>query len=193
MTTGFDVTANEWSTFMNVAYRFLESCGDERASFHPFVDNWSHHATEADMLRGLEFPDISINPNSILLVEGDFTTAFKNQKGQFDVVLTYFFIDTARNLVSYFDSIKAVLKPGGYWINLGPLLYGTGPYVQLSLEEVIQVTEAMGFEYLDTSEKWGDLTIAGRKVRGMRAVYSFNDKALTQSAYNAQFWVAKLK
>lgn len=189
---GFQVVANEWSTFMNVAYRYLEANPDKHTStFHPFVDGWSHHANEGDMLRKLSFPERKADPDSILVVEGDFTTVFNAEAGTYDVVVTYFFIDTARNLMAYFDTIKMVLKPGGKWVNLGPLLYGTGPFVQLSLEEVIQVTEAMGFKYLDTDEKWGEITLEGRTPRGMEAVYSFNDRALTRSAYKAQFWVAE--
>ncbi|KAH8667188.1 N2227-like protein-domain-containing protein [Ilyonectria robusta] len=189
---GFDVTLNEWSMYMNVAYRFLESHRARHTeSLHPFIDGWSHHATEADMHRKLSFPDVDINASSVVMVEGDFTTAFQNQAGNYDVVVTYFFIDTARNLMSYFDTIKKVLKPGGYWINLGPLLYGTGPFVQLSLEEIVLVTEAMGFQYLDTDESCGDLTLPDRKVRGMEGIYGFDDRALTKSAYNAQFWVAR--
>ncbi|XWW96222.1 hypothetical protein V2A60_004195 [Cordyceps javanica] len=191
---GFQVTANEWSAFMNVAYRFLETFPDVNASScHPFADTWSHHITEGDMVRTIRFPDVAVNRSSVLLVEGDFTTVFNHEPGSYDVLLTYFFIDTARNLMTYFDTITKLLKPGGYWINLGPLLYGTAPLVQLSLEEIISVTETMGFEYLETNEQYGSLTIPGRTVRGMRAVYSFNDKALTTSAYKAQFWVAQKK
>ncbi|OAA53374.1 N2227-like protein [Cordyceps fumosorosea ARSEF 2679] len=191
---GFQVTANEWSAFMNVAYRFLETFPDANASVcHPFADTWSHHITEGDMLRPVRFPEVSLDRggDSVLLVEGDFTTVFNHELGSYDVLLTYFFIDTARNLMSYFDTIEKLLRPGGYWINLGPLLYGTGPLVQLSLEEIISITETMGFDYVETDEKYGSLTIPGRTVRGMRAVYSFDDKALTTSAYKAQFWVAR--
>ncbi|KAF7548807.1 hypothetical protein G7Z17_g6821 [Cylindrodendrum hubeiense] len=189
---GFEVTLNEWSMYMNVAYRFMEAHRARHSeSFHPFIDGWSHHATEADMHRKLSFPDVEINASSVVMVEGDFNTAFQNQAGYYDVVITYFFIDTARNLMSYFDTIKKVLKPGGHWINLGPLLYGTGPFVQLSLEEIVLVTEAMGFQYLDTDESCGDLTFPSRKVRGIEAIYGFDDRALTKNAYNAQFWVAR--
>ncbi|KAM0338326.1 hypothetical protein ACHAPU_011378 [Fusarium lateritium] len=189
---GFEVTINEWSMYMNIAYRFIEAKHSHNShSFHPFIDGWSHHATEQDMTRELTFPDTSIKSTSVVLVEGDFTTAFTDKTGAFDVVVTYFFIDTARNLMSYLDNIKNVLKPGGHWVNLGPLLYGTGPFVQLSLEEIVQVTEAMGFEYLDTDESCGPLTFPERTIRGMEAVYGFDDRALTKSAYNAQFWVAK--
>lgn len=191
---GFEVTANEFSMYMNIAYRFLEANPTHNASsFNPFVDVWSHHISENDMLRQLQFPDVNLPTDSVVLVEGDFTTVFNQEGGKYDILLTYFFIDTARNLMSYFDTIRHLIKPGGYWMNLGPLLYGTGPLVQLSLEEVITVTEAMGFTFLDTDESIGDITVQGKKVRGMRAVYSFDDRALTSSAYKAQFWVAQKK
>ena len=177
---------------MNVAYRYLEKHRSQNSnSVHPFIDGWSHHATAANMYRSLPFPDKNINASSVVMMEGDFITAFNHQLGHYDIVITYFFIDTARNLMSYFDTIKKILKPGGYWINLGPLLYGTGPFVQLTLEEIVQVTEDMGFEYLDTGASCGDLTLPGRKVRGMEAIYGFDDRALMKNAYNAQFWVAR--
>ncbi|KAF5687529.1 trehalase [Fusarium denticulatum] len=150
---GFEVTVNEWSMYMNIAYRFIEANRAQNThSFHPFIDGWSHHATESDMIRELTFPDTSLNSTSVVLTEGDFTTVFNDKTHYYDIIVTYFFIDTARNLMSYLDTIKKVLKPGGHWVNLGPLLYGTGPFVQLTLEEIVQVTEAMG----DTSTHHGE-------------------------------------
>lgn len=32
-------------------------------------------------------------------------------------------VDTAPNIVEYIETIYKLLKPGGVWINLGPLLY----------------------------------------------------------------------
>jgi len=32
-------------------------------------------------------------------------------------------MDTAHNILEYIDVIKWILKKGGIWINLGPLLY----------------------------------------------------------------------
>lgn len=188
------MTVNEWSMYMNIAYRLIEANrAQDTHSFHPFIDGWSHHATEADMTRKLSFPDTSLNSTSVVLEEGDFTTVFKDKTHYYDIVVTYFFIDTAHNVMNYFDTIKRVLKPGGHWVNLGPLLYGTGPLVQLTLEEIIEVTEFKGFEYLDTDESCGPLTLEGRTPRSMEAVYSFDNKALTKSAYNAQFWVARTR
>ncbi|KHO01250.1 N2227-like protein [Metarhizium album ARSEF 1941] len=188
---GFQVTVNEWSMYMNAVYRFLEARGSALShSFHPFVDSWSHHVSDDDMNRAVRFPDVAVRPGTVLAVEGDFTTAFTNQSAHYDAVVTYFFIDTARNLMSYFDTISRVLDKGGVWINLGPLLYGTGPLVQLSLEDILAVTREMGFRFLETAEVCGDPTFSEPTVRSMEAVYSFDRVALTRSAYSAQFWAA---
>ncbi|KAG6006744.1 hypothetical protein E4U21_006729 [Claviceps maximensis] len=189
---GFEVTLNEWSMYMNAAYRFLESQTTASSqSVYPFVDDWSHHATNENMLRSLQFPDVPIDKRKVLMVEGDFTTEFRAYTGHYDVLLTYFFIDTARNLMSYLDTIVDVLKQGGLWINLGPLLYGTSPLVQLSLEDILTVTETMGFQFLETHEQCGMPTFEKPTVRSMEASYTFDCRALTKNAYNAQFWVAR--
>lgn len=193
---GFEVTINEWSMYMNIAYRFLETHAHrvDSETVFPFVDSWSHHATTADMQRRLSFPDASLNASEVVLVEGDFTTVFSSKThGQYDVIVTYFFIDTARNLVSYFETIKKLLRPGGYWINLGPLLYGTAPFVQLSLEEIVDLVEnGLDFQFIDVAgSECGEITLPGRLIRGMEAAYGFDDKALTRNAYSAQFWVAQ--
>ena len=100
------------------------------------------------MTRELVFLDAAVNATSVVMVEGDFTTAFSDKTGAYDVVVTYFFIDTARNLMSYLDTIKRVLKPGGQWVNLGPLLYGTGPFVQLSSRTLFRLRSLWDFSIL---------------------------------------------
>lgn len=189
---GFDVTVNERSMYMNLAYRFLEAHPRPGLkSLHPFIDSWSHHATNADMFRGVSFPDVRVNTSAVFLVEGDFVSEFQGRRGQYDAVITHFFIDTARNVMSYFDTIHATLKPGGYWVNFGPLLWGTAPFVQLSLDEIIAITQSMGFEFVDTSDTCGETTFEGTNIRGRMAVYGFDAKSLTRNAFSAQFWVAR--
>jgi carnosine N-methyltransferase len=177
--------------YMNVAYRYLISRADvDSIIFHPFVDSLSHHLTTQDLLRKVTAPEVKPNP-SVLLVEGDFTTVFSKQQGEYDLIVTHFFIDTARNLISYFDTIHRLLKHGGYWINFGPLLYGTGPFVQLSLDEVVSVVERMGFEFQEIDVKCGNISLDEKKVRWSEAEYGFNGRALAKNAYKAQAWVAR--
>jgi carnosine N-methyltransferase len=55
---------------------------------------------------------------------GDFTEIVGEASGEcYDAVVTCFFIDTAHNVLEYLRIISHCLKPGGKWINLGPLLY----------------------------------------------------------------------
>lgn len=187
---GFHVISNEWSTYMNLAYRYIASLKQvKEESLYPYVDSWSHQPTTEELQREVHFPDLVASPDSLIHVEGDFTTEFKRHD-KFDVIVTLFFIDTARNLLHYFETIRDLLKPGGVWINLGPLLYGSRPFVELSLDEIIDILESMEFRFIQTNEQWGEITLPGKKVRGKEARYGLNPRVLTKNSYMAQFWVA---
>ncbi|KAK2877120.1 hypothetical protein FQN49_001394 [Arthroderma sp. PD_2] len=198
---GFEVTSNEWSSFMNIAYRYVEALqSTNSATFFPFIDWWSHQASTADLLRPAQFPDaLPSNTNRssqrpVVHIEGDFTSmhhSLPSSEIKYDIIVTLFFIDTARNLMAYFETIRKSLKDGGTWINLGPLLYGSAPFLQLSLDEIIDVCEGLGFEFLDTDSKCGDITLDGRKVRGKLVPYGLSERSLSKNAYKAQFWVAR--
>ncbi|KAK6511265.1 hypothetical protein TWF481_000185 [Arthrobotrys musiformis] len=56
---------------------------------------------------------------------GEFVSSYNTEEAHesFDCVATCFFIDTARNLLDYLDTIRNVLREGGAWINHGPLLW----------------------------------------------------------------------
>lgn len=193
------MTINEWSTYVLAAFRYLEAhLGRDCFVFHPFIDGLSNHLTSDDMKRPVTVPqaDFQTSLSSVLLVEGDFTTAFANGTGQYDVIVTHFFIDTARNLLSYLDTIHRLLRPGGHWINFGPLLYGSAPFVQLSLDEVISVSEAMGFAFMTMNDVCGNKTFRDAKgglgmIRSKHAAYGFNDLELRKNTYLAQAWLAR--
>lgn len=131
-----------------------------------------------------------IDQSSVLLIEGDFTTAFAKHTGQYDIIVTLFFIDTARSLISYLETIHRLLRPGGRWINLGPLLYGTSPFVQLSLDEIVALSARIGFEFQETDAAFGNITIPGMPVRGFEVAYGRNGRGLNKNAYQAQYWEA---
>jgi carnosine N-methyltransferase len=50
---------------------------------------------------------------------GEFVEVYGGAPGAWDAVVTCFFLDTAPNACVYIETINAILKPGGYWINLG--------------------------------------------------------------------------
>jgi carnosine N-methyltransferase len=59
---------------------------------------------------------------------GDFEEVYGSpgMRARFDAVATCFFLDTARNVVRYLEVVWHALKPGGYWVHLGPLLWHWG-------------------------------------------------------------------
>jgi carnosine N-methyltransferase len=75
-------------------------------------------------------------------------------RASFDAVVTCFFIDTAHNILEYLEVIHSVLRPGGLWVHLGPLLWhwADGGWaeqsVELCLADVQQLAALMGFEVL---------------------------------------------
>lgn len=62
------------------------------------------------------------------MTTGDFTNVYQQEEYEdsFDAVATVFFIDTAPNLLVYVETVKRCLRKGGWWINVGPLLWHFG-------------------------------------------------------------------
>lgn len=57
------------------------------------------------------------------MVAGEFVEVYSKQPGTWDCVVTCFFMDTAHNIIEYIECISNILKKGGIWVNIGPLLY----------------------------------------------------------------------
>ncbi|CAD5214166.1 unnamed protein product [Bursaphelenchus xylophilus] len=130
---GFSVTGNEFSYFMILASNFMLNACKEKEQFtiYPYLLDFSNCWSYSDALRPVKIPDIdpssqldnTSRPNSFSMCAGDFVTAFEGYEQIFDTVITVFFIDTAVNPFKYIQTIKRLLKPGGRWINFGPLTY----------------------------------------------------------------------
>lgn len=70
----------------------------------------------------------------------------------FDSVVTVFFLDTAHNVIAYIETIYDILKPGGYWVNLGNV---TSIYM-LYCESIRLISFCM-YIWLATSFCWSKL------------------------------------
>jgi carnosine N-methyltransferase len=115
------------------------------------------------------------------LVEGDF---FK-LSASWSHVVTLFFIDTSLNVIKTIQHIYSLLEPGGVWINLGPLLWvSSGVALELSLDEVLQVAELVGFELLPVNE-------SGESVAMVECEYTSDPEAMIRWLYKAAFWIAR--
>lgn len=101
----------------------------------------------------------------------------------YDYIVTQFFIDTAKNIISTLEQIHNLLKPGGTWINLGPLLWrgGAQASLELSLDEIISLSEMSGF------------SVDYESRRTIDCEYTADSSAMMKWVYRAELWVATKK
>lgn len=156
---GFASQGNEFSFHMLLPSFFILNLTPEVNShtLYPYIHSFSNHLSTEKMLRPVTIPDVSptdLPKNSdFSLVAGDFLDVYGrgSEDGKWDVIATSFFIDTAKVVVEYLETIKRCLAPGGTWINLGPLLWHwennstNEPSIELSLDEVKALCSEMGF------------------------------------------------
>lgn len=119
---GYDVTANELDYGSILVYHLL---ANHTSSLHqhtlqPFVTKWTHQANPSARYSALTVPDHWPN-RAVKLVEGDFLDMFPRD-GEFDAIVTLFFIDISDNVIDFLSNIYRLLKPAGVWINLGRML-----------------------------------------------------------------------
>ena len=108
------------------------------------------------------------------------------QTNQWDAVATCFFIDTAHNVVEYLEIIANCLKPGGVWVNFGPLLFHWADAraylendelsVEMSLADVERVADAVG------------LDVVKKEMRESK--YTGDKMSMCQTVYECAFIVA---
>lgn len=70
--------------------------------------------------------------------------------GCFDTLITPWFIDVnGKDVRLLIAQIQKLLKPGGNWINTGPLLYGSDipPARRYSTDEIVELSQVAGFEF----------------------------------------------
>ena len=105
---------------------------------------------------------------------GDFGLMFRSRayEANFEAVVTNFFIDTAKNvsqirphffsfsvralilachlqIIEYVEAIRHCLKPGGIWVNHGPLQWHSEEALMLPYDDLVQLIRDMGFVILE--------------------------------------------
>ena len=128
---GFECQGNEFSLFMLFASNFVlnKTRAVDCFKIFPYIHNYCNNVDSKDQLRAVSFPDA--DPNELpeeakfSMAAGNFLEVYSEPEylASQDAVVTCFFMDCAHNILEFVQVIHRVLKAGGVWINLGPLLY----------------------------------------------------------------------
>jgi len=166
---GYHVEANEISPSMAaVASSVLrmmnhttEASSSSSSSFHPYaLDPMSNEVDSQRRFDSVTFPDRQPYTNqhdngSLSYTVGDFVGRDdedyyqRERVGQFDAVVTCFFIDTATNFYEYVDTIKTLLKPEiGLWVNVGPVQWHHNAILRPSIDEIKDILLMYGWSLL---------------------------------------------
>lgn len=140
---GYTVEGNEISYHQLLASYYILNCtrSEGQHRLYPWALSFSNHTSRSNQLQSFLVPDVhpaaelEASPADVQselhysermsMTAGDFCSVYRQAEysDSFHAVVTCFFIDTAPNLISYIETIKHCLRPGGVWINLGPLLW----------------------------------------------------------------------
>ncbi|KAJ9185131.1 hypothetical protein P3X46_004793 [Hevea brasiliensis] len=189
---GFVCQGNEFSYYMMICSSFILNHAQttEEWIIYPWIHSNCNSLSDSDQLRPVSIPDI--HPASAGITEGfsmcggDFVEVYSDptQVGVWDAVVTCFFIDTAHNIIEYIEIISRILKDGGIWINLGPLLYHFADMygqdemsIELSLEDVKRVALHYGFQL--------------EKESRIETTYTTNPLSMMQNRYFTAFWTMR--
>lgn len=145
---GYAAQGNEFSYHMILGSHlmFNRTQHAECYTIFPYVLNTTNRRGCYDNLRAIKVPDIK--PSEVMpdhaefsFASGEFVQVYGSQLKQWDAIITCFFLDTAKNVFLYIRTIAEILRPGGVWLNLGPLLFHYADVwdeisVELSWEEI---------------------------------------------------------
>ncbi|KAF2860167.1 N2227-domain-containing protein [Piedraia hortae CBS 480.64] len=207
---GYTVEGNEISFHQLMASNYiLNYCS--KAGQHkifPFALSFENNQSRSGQLRAVYIPDVHpavMPPTSVpfnermQMVTGDFCSTYRKKENSdaFNAVATCFFIDTAPNLLRYIEAVKNCLKPGGIWVNLGPLLWHfVGQAMDCATADGEGIAAPGGFELSN------DLVISLVKDQGfiileqdhaMPQGFLQDPASMRQTVYRPGFWVAKKK
>lgn len=151
---GYAAQGNEFSYHMLQGSKWVlnETSADHTHTIYPFILNMENRKSMSDHMRGVCIPDVcpsailcppgvETGPEDFSMCAGEFVNVYEEQYGAWDAVLTCFFLDTAKNVFLYIRTIADIIRPGGLWANIGPLLYHFAEQpdnisIELSWEEI---------------------------------------------------------
>eukprot|EP00899_Mesostigma_viride_P019572 jgi/Mesvir1/27616/Mv07349-RA.1 len=194
---GFDCQGNEFSYFIMMCSNFIlnHSEAANQWALYPWIHTNNNHLSDANQCRPVGIPNVL--PASVDIGEhfsmcaGDFVEVYSDPSyhSTLDAVATCFFIDTAHNVIQYLRIIASILKPGGVWINLGPLLYHYSDACNApenSMDEYLSWSVELSLEAVERAAVDIGLRMVHKEMRP--CWYTADPKSLMRTLYHSAFF-----
>lgn len=188
------VHAVEFSGLMHLCNEFIYD-SDKSHTIYPHVHTTSNFVDLKSQFREILVPGDIERPSNLTLHLDDFRYFSIPNKERYEniVVVSAFFLDTAENIMDYFDQIDQLVYPSrqgsvkkGFWINYGPLKYGSAAQAELNATEIQHIRAAMG---------WKDLHYNNTITNSEDQIYGYiTDKhSMWQGYYGISQWTSAHK
>ncbi|CUM65248.1 uncharacterized protein PRCAT00002880001 [Priceomyces carsonii] len=181
------IHAIEYSGLMYNFNQFIYLNNERRYEFFPFNHSCSNFYTTGSQFRKYDIRLDIAKPKFLHHHHEDFLNFSLPKKEKNVVIITAFFIDTAENLLDYLDKIlKLTGKVNTYWINVGPLKYGSAAQVEFSAEELTKIRKKMG---------WTDINLTCSLDNKDEPLVSYitDKESMWQGYYGLSMWASKKK
>lgn len=187
---GYYALGVESSFFMLLpAHYVLRTLLVERRSvaIHPFAHDVANRRNARDLSRTVSLPDASLlsaeslpTPPPMVAAEFGSVASEPRHAGRWDALLSCFFVDAYPDVTQAVAHVRSVLRPGGVWVNHGPLLYhgardGAGP--RLSADELLLLLQRCGFELVESDFR--------------RCAYCSDELSMCRTEYECLWFVAR--
>ena len=187
---GFKSQGNEFSYYMLLCSNYVLNNTTKKNEYmiQPCIHSFSNVYSEEAPFKEIYIPDenlyeelIKTKTGEMSMVAGEFCHVYKDNINIWDSVVTCFFLDTANNVIEYVETIHKIMKIGGIWINIGPLLYHYSEIenecsIELSWNELKHIIIGYGFEI--------------RNEKEIKCTYSSVEDSMMQTIYRCIFFTA---
>lgn len=167
-------------------------------TIYPYVHTCSNFADTDSQFRAVSIETPGSRPGNLFTHLDDFRFFDIPDASKYSnvVVVSVFFIDTAENLIDYLDVISRITAPStrtglpanGYWINVGPLKYGTAAQVELNTAEIRKIRRKLGWKDLHEVETIKDPNSPGGP--GGVLGYITDKQSMWQGYYGVNMWTS---
>ncbi|XP_037968906.2 carnosine N-methyltransferase [Plutella xylostella] len=185
---GYTCQGNEFSLFMLFASNLVLNRTTEvnKYTIHPWLHQYVNNLTCSHQVLGARVPDVlpasDAHEHNLSMAAGDFLKVY-TEADEWHCVATCFFIDCAPNVIEFIENIYKILRPGGVWVNLGPLLYH---YSDLTTEDSIEPPYDI---LLDIIKDVGFIIL--KEKTGVKTKYAQNPNSMLQHEYDSVFFVCQ--